>query len=154
MKVYICIFLLLSVGARAFAQSGAIHEDGSGHFSTVIVEDSLDPGTAPVPGQLYKNSLPLAYGYVTENGSLQTSYGIDMVDHVGTGEYEVHLSVNPIGYPIAMVTAIAPSPATIPTDLVATVSTAPEVDVLRVNLVKNLQAFDGGFMILVLGNSN
>lgn len=128
-------------------ETGIINADGSAQFSNVAVADTLDDSTAPFPGQLYRNSLPIAYGYINANGTIQSDYGILSVTNTATGEYEVKLEGTPIGYPVATVTPVSP----VPYDAVATVSVGTNLDVIKVNLVHLGLAESQPFMIVVYG---
>ena len=129
-------------------ETGIIDSDGAGLFSKVIVSDDLDASAIPFAGSVYKNSLPLAYAYIDSDGTLITDYGIQSVTKTAVGEYEVKLEKEPIGSPVAIVTAVSPTPR----DKVATVSVDPDTDVIKVNLIYfGSTAEDGAFMIVVFG---
>jgi len=46
----------------------------------------------PKPGHIYGNSMPMAYGEIDTDGSIHTgAYGIESVNKIATGEYEITL---------------------------------------------------------------
>lgn len=88
----VTIFLLLTISL--FSQ-GDVEVDGKIKVNKILTS------TAPVPNTLYGNTMPIAYGSISENGNIGSSYGISSVSKTATGVYEITinlptLSSNPV----------------------------------------------------------
>ena len=65
-----------------------------------------DTTVNPIPGRVYANSMPLAYGQIAESGTINSpSYGINSVTRTSTGVYEVTFNNNFVNYATFSITA-------------------------------------------------
>lgn len=77
----------------------SISSRGEAEFEHVKLNESLSSGAIPDDGVVYRNSMPLAYGYISQSGLIITDFGINSVTKTGgtTGEYEVQLNNQILG---------------------------------------------------------
>ncbi len=88
-----------------------ISGDGSAEFKNVKVSQNISDSTttAPTAGTLYRDNLPLAWGYIGASGSIFTGFGILSSVYNSTDKtYTITLDNSWVGYP-----AIIVSPYTI-----------------------------------------
>ncbi len=68
------------------------------------IEISSGATSTPAAGHIYRNSGPMAYGYISSAGNITTDYGISSVTKTATGSYTIVLDNDFTVNPVVMVT--------------------------------------------------
>jgi hypothetical protein len=121
-----------------------INADGRAVFETVTVEESLSSTAAPVEGRVYKDGLPLAYGFVAGT-TLTSDFGVTSVTNPSTGVYVVTLNSAWSGVPVILVTTANFTPAVEVATVDYTYGTSAQFEV-------NISPGNSNFSFVVYGN--
>lgn len=124
-----------------------INANGSAEFENVTVDENLASSGTPTTGRLYANSMPLAYGYVSSNGTVNQSYGIISVVNKAPGEYDVSLSKTPVGFPVVIGTSFNSTPD----NEILTASCVSGSNVVEINIEEAGSGTNSNFFIVVYG---
>lgn len=124
-----------------------INADGKAQFKNVKVSENLTSGVAPGAGRVYANSMPLAYGYISGNGTVYQSYGISSVVNKAPGEYDVTMAQTPVGFPVVIGTSFN----TTPDNEILTASCINGSNVVEINIEKGATGTNSNFFIVVYG---
>ena len=124
-----------------------VNADGRALFENVTVRENLASGVPPGAGELYANSMPLAYGYVSSNGTINQSYGIISVVNKAPGEYDVIIDQTPVGFPVVIGTSFNSSPD----NEILTASCISGSNVVEINIEEAGTGTNSNFFIVVYG---
>lgn len=125
---------------------------GSGKISTEgSVEVNLTT-TSPNANTVYGNSLPIAFGKISENGGIDSGYGITSVEHEATGTYLITVD-NPAGGTVSLVPMITPftSPAATP-EITGYQEVSSNSFRVAIRLQSSAALTDSVFSVVVFGN--
>lgn len=127
--------------------TSSINANGDASFNSVTLSEN---GTnSPSIGKVYANSLPIAWGYISSNGTILQGFGISSIARPSTGTYDISLANTPVGFPVVIATSFSSTPD----NEITTASGTNNSNVVRINIEEGGAGSNSNFYFVVYGNT-